>query len=200
MPAVIDQLKHIVVLMMENRSFDHMLGYSMANDPRIDGVNGNQTNPDTTGKLIPVQPLAKYQSQLQPDPGHHWADVAPQIHGDIPGGPPMQGFIKAYYQKQQNVDHSHQILYCFPPEKVPVITALARNYAVFNRWFSSLPGPTIFNRAFAHFGTSFGKTDMSLFYLNEKYKPLMNACGTTVRRRRSTTTMRPVAPSAWPSS
>src|SRR5262249_51224222 len=112
---------------------------------------------------------AKYQSQLQPDPGHHWADVDLQIHGDIPGGPPMQGFIKAYYQKQQNVEHSHQIMYCFPPEKVPVITTLARMYAVFNRWFSSLPGPTIPTRAFAHFGTSFGKTDMSLFYLKEKY-------------------------------
>ncbi|MBV9504670.1 MAG: alkaline phosphatase family protein [Acidobacteriia bacterium] len=172
MAAGIDQLKHIVVLMLENRSFDHMLGYLMAHDPRIDGVDGNQTNPDTTGKLIPVEPLAKYQSQLQPDPGHHWADVDLQIHGDIPGGPPMQGFIKAYYQKQQNVERSHNIMYCFPPEKVPVITTLARTYAVFNRWFSSLPGPTIPNRAFAHFGTSFGKTDMNLFYLNEKYKTI----------------------------
>jgi hypothetical protein len=96
MSAGTDQLKHIVVLMMENRSFDHMLGYLMAQDPRIDGVDGTQTNPDTTGVLVPVQPLAQYQSQLQPDPGHHFEDVKLQIHGDTPGGPPMQGFIKAY--------------------------------------------------------------------------------------------------------
>jgi phospholipase C len=51
----IDELKHIVVLMMENRSFDHMLGYLKAKDPRIDGVDGTETNPDTTGALIPVQ-------------------------------------------------------------------------------------------------------------------------------------------------
>jgi phospholipase C len=172
MPAGIDQLEHIVVLMLENRSFDHMLGYLMAQDPNIDGVNGTQTNPDTTGALIPVQPLAQYQSQLDPDPGHHWPDVDLQIHGDIAGGPPMQGFIKSYYQQQQNVNHSHEIMYCFPPAKVPVITTLARQYAVFNRWFSSLPGPTIPNRAFAHFGTSFGHTDMSLFYLNEKYSTI----------------------------
>jgi phospholipase C len=63
-------------------------------------------------------------------------------------------------------------MYCFPPEKIPVITTLARKFAVFNRWFSSLPGPTIPNRAFAHFGTSFGKTDMSLFYLGEKYNTI----------------------------
>jgi phospholipase C len=172
MSAGTDQLKHIVVLMMENRSFDHMLGYLMAQDSRIDGVDGTQTNPDTTGVLIPVQPLAQYQSQLQPDPGHHFEDVKLQIHGDTPGGPSMQGFIKAYYQKQQNVNHSHNIMQCFSPGKVPVITTLARKFAVFNRWFSSLPGPTIPNRAFAHFGTSFGKTDMDVFYLGQKYKTI----------------------------
>jgi phospholipase C len=171
MPGI-DQLKHIVVLMMENRSFDHMLGYLKAVDSRIDGIDGTQTNPDTEGKMIPAQPLAKYQSQLQPDPGHHFEDVRLQIHGDPPGSPPMQGFIKAFYKKQQNVKHSHNIMYGFLPEKLPVITTLARKYAVFNRWFSSLPGPTIPNRAFAHFGTSFGKTDMNLFYLNEKYKTI----------------------------
>ena len=42
MSAGTDQLKPIVVLMMENRSFDHMLGYLMAQDPRIDGVDGTQ--------------------------------------------------------------------------------------------------------------------------------------------------------------
>src|ERR1017187_9365560 len=135
----IDQLKHIVVLMMENRSFDHLLGYMMAQDARIDGVDGTQTNPDTTGALAPVQPLAQYQSQLQPDPGHHYPVVDLQIFGDPRSAAPN--------------------MYCFPPEKVPVITTLASNFLLFNRWFSSLPGPTIPNRAFAHFGTSFGKTD-----------------------------------------
>jgi phospholipase C len=169
MPAGIDQLKHIVVLMMENRSFDHMLGYLQAQDPRIDGVTGAETNPDTTGAAAPVKPQAQYQSQLQPDPGHHFEDVKLQIYGDQPGGPTMQGFVKAYFQKRQDVNHSRDIMYCFPPEKVPVLTTLARKYCVFNRWFSSLPGPTIPNRAFAHFGTSFGKVDMDLFYLGEKY-------------------------------
>ena len=169
MPAGVDQLKHIVVLMMENRSFDHMLGYLKAQVPAIDGLNGNETNPDTTGALAPVQPLAEYQSQLQPDPGHHFEDVKLQIWGDTPGGPTMQGFVKAYYQKQQDVAHSREIMNCFSPDKLPVLTTLAQKFGLFNSWFSSLPGPTIPNRAFAHFGTSFGKTDMDLFYLGEKY-------------------------------
>jgi phospholipase C len=169
MPPGVDQLKHIVVLMMENRSFDHMLGFLKAKDPRIDGLNGNETNPDTTGAPAPVKAQAAYQSQLQPDPGHHFEDVKLQIFGDPPGGPAMQGFVKAYYQKQQDVAHSREIMYCFSPDQLPVLTTLAQNFLLFNRWFSSLPGPTIPNRAFAHFGTSFGKTDMDLFYLNEKY-------------------------------
>lgn len=165
--AGIEKLKHIVVLMMENRSFDHMLGFSEI--PGIDGLSGTEINPDTTGEPAPVKPIAAYQSQLQPDPGHHFEDVKLQIYGDPPGGPAMQGFVKAYYQKEKNVAHSREIMYCFSPDKVPVVKTLAENFLLFNRWFSSLPGPTIPNRAFAHFGTSFGKTDMDLFYLNEKY-------------------------------
>ena len=55
----------------------------------------------------------------------------------------------------------------FAPEDLPVLTTLATRYAVFNKWFSSIPGPTLCNRAFAHFGTSFGNTDMTLNYFNE---------------------------------
>ena len=173
MSAGTDQLKHIVVLMMENRSFDHMLGYLMAQDPRIDGVDGTQTNPDTTGAAVPVQPQAQYQAQLQPDPGHHFPDVDLQIFGDPRSATAnMQGFVKAYYTVEKNVNHSHNIMQCFGPDKLPVLTTLARKFMVFNTWFSSLPGPTIPNRAFAHFGTSFGKTDMSLFYLGQKYKTI----------------------------
>jgi phospholipase C len=168
----VNNLKHIVVLMMENRSFDHMLGGLTAQDPRVDGLTGGEANPDTTGASIPVQPLAEFQSQLDPDPGHQFPDVNTQLfHGAQNGSatPTMNGFIQSYYHQRQDVNHSQKILYYFSPEKLPVLTTLARQYAVFNRWFSSIPGPTIPNRAFAHFGTSFGKVDMSVFYLGEPY-------------------------------
>jgi phospholipase C len=48
---------------------------------------------------------------------------------------------------------------CFSPERVPTVRALARNYLVCDNWFASVPGPTNPNRAFAHFGTSFGRID-----------------------------------------
>jgi phospholipase C len=49
MPPGLDNLKHIVVLMMENRSFDHMLGSLTAVNPQIDGITAALSNPDTTG-------------------------------------------------------------------------------------------------------------------------------------------------------
>ena len=167
MTVGLQQLKHIVVLMMENRSFDHMLGYMKASDSRIDGLTGQESNPDTTGSDVRVQADAEYQGQLQPDPGHHFEDTNTQIYGNPEGqtsGPTMQGFIKSYYQKRADVEHSRKIMKCFKPERLPVITTLAHKYAVCDRWFSSLPGPTLPNRAFAHFGTSFGILDMNPLY------------------------------------
>jgi phospholipase C len=164
MPAGLDNLKHIVVLMMENRSFDHMLGALMATDNRIDGLDANQhKNPDTTGQMIPVQPLAEFQGQLDPDPDHHFPGVDLQIFGGAPPSAGRKANMQSYYQQQQNVDQSHKIMYYFTPKKLPVLTGLATQFAVFNGWFASIPGPTICNRAFAHYGTSFGQVGMDIF-------------------------------------
>jgi len=58
-------------------------------------------------------------------------------------------------------------MYYFKPEKLPVLTTLATEFALFNKWFSSIPGPTICNRAFAHYGTSFGQVGMNIFYIGK---------------------------------
>src|SRR5271163_1917247 len=148
MPPGLDALKHIVVLMMENRSFDHMLGSLKAANAQIDGVDGTQSNPDTLGNQVFVQPLAEYQSQLDPDPDHHFPAVDLQIFGGVTTAQNpnrtanMQGFVKSYFNQQFNVAHSHNILNYFTPATLPVLTNLATNFAVYNRWFSSIPGPT----------------------------------------------------------
>ena len=170
-PAGLDNLRHLVVLMMENRSFDHMLGSLKAVDQSIDGLTGNESNPDTTGTPVSVQPRADYQGQLDPDPNHDFAPVDAQIFG---GGSVanMQGFVASYFKQRRDVKHSRQIMYYFKREKLPVLTTLATEFAVFNRWFSSIPGPTLCNRAFAHYGTSFGHVGMEVFYANQKFKSI----------------------------
>ena len=154
MTAGLQNLKHIVVLMMENRSFDHMLGSLKAVDPRIDGLTGSESNLDTTNEPARVQPQAEFQSQLDPDPDHHFPAVHKQLYygtSFYTGGPlvpaAMNGFVQSYYDQEKNVNHSRKIMYYFAEDKLPVLTTLARDYAVFNGWFSSIPGPTLCNRA-----------------------------------------------------
>ncbi|HXN49412.1 MAG TPA: alkaline phosphatase family protein, partial [Bryobacteraceae bacterium] len=187
MSAGLDALKHVVVLMMENRSFDHMLGVLHAEDPRINGLTGNESNPDTTNEPVQVQPTAAFQGELDPDPDHHFPAVNKQLFFGTPGPPgvpSMQGFVQSYADQEHNVAHSHKIMYYFAAGKLPVLHALARNYAVFNGWFASIPGPTVCNRAFAHYGTSFGQASLNIFYVLEPYKSIyerMLAAGHTAK-------------------
>ena len=183
----LDNLKHVVVLMMENRSFDHMLGALHAEDQRINGLTGAETNPDTTNEPVKVQPQSAFQGQLDPDPDHHFPAVHKQLFfgtAGPPAVPAMQGFVNSYWDQQHDVNHSHKIMYYFAIDKLPVLHTLARNYAVFNGWFSSIPGPTVCNRAFAHYGTSFGKASLDIFYLKEPFKSIyerMLAAGRTTK-------------------
>ena len=171
MSAGLDNLKHIVVLMMENRSFDHMLGALKATNPKIEGLNGDETNPDANGNPVRVQPQADYRDQLVHDPDHHFPGTDLQIFGGQTGNgrvANMQGFVKSYLTQTKNdINAAQEIMYYFKPEKLPVLTTLAQEFAVFNSWFSSIPGPTICNRAFAHYGTSFGQVGMNIFYIGK---------------------------------
>jgi phospholipase C len=187
MAAGLDALKHIVVLMMENRSFDHMLGALKAEDARIEGLSGTEFNLGTDGKPAPVKPAAAFQGQLDPDPDHHFPGVDLQIFdGNMAPDrqPTMGGFVKSYFAVRRDLKHSRQIMYYFKCERLPVLTTLAREFAVFNGWFSSIPGPTLCNRAFAHYGTSFGHVDMNIFYPNTIYRSVyqrLEAAGKTAK-------------------
>src|SRR6202008_2821026 len=152
---------------------DHMLGSL----PGIGGIEdaGAYTNSDTNGNAVKPQPLAEFQAQLQPDPDHHFPAVDLQIFGGDTSAnrqPNMQGFVKSYFNQQGDVGHSQNILYYFKQSDLPVLTTLAQEFAVFNRWFASIPGPTICNRAFAHYGTSFGRVDMNPFDVIEPFKSI----------------------------
>lgn len=163
------RVQHIVVLMMENRSFDHMIGLLKDDIPDLRGIEaGDCPNPNTGGEPVPVSDDAAYQGQLTADPGHDFADVYLQMYGTEFNGvfartPTMNGFVRSYEQ-QPGVSDGVEVMRCFSPDQLPTLTALAQTYMVCDQWFSSVPGPTLPNRAFAHFGTSFGRLDMSPDY------------------------------------
>jgi len=146
---------HLVVLMMENRSFDHMLGFLKAPDYDIEGLDGTESNPSAEAGQpdVTVTGDAHTVNDLNPDPGHEFLDVNVQIFGNKQGlidGPLMEGFVKNYAMVSDEASHGARIMKCFTPATLPVLTTLAKRYAICDHWFSSVPGPTIPNRLFVH--------------------------------------------------
>src|SRR5260370_37054560 len=99
-PAGLDNLKHIVVLMMENRSFDHMLGFAQSDTWPIDGLKGTETNVDSQGGAAQVSSDARYAGDFTPDPGHAVLDTLTQLYVDaknaVARDPSSGGFDHAY--------------------------------------------------------------------------------------------------------
>src|SRR5579859_14965 len=154
------QIKRLVVLMLENRSFDHMLGFLKRDNAAIDGLNGNEWNyaVDERAANVTVSSDAGDVQDLDPDPNHEFAHVTRQISstGDPVGNPDMKGFVLDYYTARNDATHAAKIMNCFTPETLPILSKLAKSYAVSDRWFSSVPGSTIPNRLFVHGASSGG--------------------------------------------
>lgn len=165
------EIKHIVVLMLENRSFDHLLGWLQSDQYQIDGLDGSQLNRDSTGEPVKATADASYSGDYDPDVAHDFVNVTEQIFGTptpAAGAPAnMSGFVTSYGKVSGSVAKSHRVMKCFDPKKVPVIATLAQQYALCTRWFSSVPGPTLPNRAYAHGATSVGHVDMTINWWKE---------------------------------
>lgn len=159
------KIKHVFVLMLENRSFDHLLGFSgitgtdaeTGQPTAIDGLTGAESN-SYNGVTYTVQRGAP--DRAEHDPPHGFPGVLEQLCGDgavyVSGQPypPINnsGFVSAYAKSHPELPDG--AMRCFAPEQVPVMTALAKEFVVCDRWFSSMPGPTEPNRWFVHAGTA----------------------------------------------
>ncbi|TKY73656.1 Non-specific phospholipase C6 [Spatholobus suberectus] len=152
-------IKTVVVLVMENRSFDHMLGWMKESvNNLINGVTGYECNPVSTKS--PRQDSICFTDDAEfvdPDPGHSFEDVLQQVFGSGSGSiPSMNGFVEQALSVSQNL--SETVMKGFKPQSLPVYAALVKEFAVFDRWFSSIPGPTQPNRLFVYSATSHGST------------------------------------------
>jgi phospholipase C len=162
-----------IVLMLENRSFDHLIGYLPHADPvAFNGLKGTEFNfvDEENTKTIYVDKKANYT--IKPGPDHSHAGVRYQLFGDFEeyGGrvPSMTGFVKNYEQVDEEPGLGPNVMKCFDPQKIPVIATLAMSYRVCANWFSSVPGQTWPNRNFAHAGTSDGEVNIAKrFYCDE---------------------------------
>ena len=175
----LSSVQHIVQLMLENRSFDHMLGFlypnkTGPNGQPFEGLLGNESNNDTTGKPVTVYQIntADPNAYFMPgaDPGEGYSNTNSQLFGTgKPPSPPVAtngGFVTnfdaaiSYDQRSGRTvlpnTTAAQIMGIFPPSALPVLSGLAKGFAVCDHWYSSVPTETFPNRAFACAATSQG--------------------------------------------
>jgi phospholipase C len=169
--------RHLIVLMLENRSFDHMFGFLKSETYDIDGLTGGETNSSAVDGDPPIQVTrdARTVHDLNPDPGHDFINVNMQIYGNSAGqqtGPTMQGFVQDYALVSNQAAHGANIMKCFTAETLPVLSTLAAQYAVCDHWFSSVPGPTIPNRLFGHGAHSAGSLVQDIAVAPSKLKTI----------------------------
>ncbi|MGH6794270.1 MAG: alkaline phosphatase family protein, partial [Methylocella sp.] len=170
-------IEHFVVLMLENRSFDNLLGGLYSKSKDFDGVDGSESNQDRSGNVWPLTETpggdAAGLSVPNPDPGELWQDINVQIFGSgqLQGGAPyppragavadMSGFVDSYTDPNGHPSRAgndpRQIMSRYKPERdVPALATLAREFAVCDSWFASAPNQTWPNRFFVHTGTAAG--------------------------------------------
>mmetsp|Transcript_12052 Transcript_12052/g.18090 ORF Transcript_12052/g.18090 Transcript_12052/m.18090 type:complete len:568 (+) Transcript_12052:120-1823(+) len=142
------KITQIIVLMMENRSFDHMLGYLEG----VEGIPKGQSCPidpnDPSKGSIPIQP--KGYDISPDDPPHNYESIALQLNNGQ-----MNGFVSTQLQYGGNPANPVSM---FTHQTAPIMHTLAKEYAVFDHWYASVPGPTDPNRQFVLSGTSLGAT------------------------------------------
>nr|DAD42768.1 TPA_asm: hypothetical protein HUJ06_000998 [Nelumbo nucifera] len=147
---------------MENRSFDHMLGWMKRINPRINGVDGTESNPLSTTDPSSPRIFFKDQSHyVDPDPGHSFQAIREQIFGSSDTSafpPPMNGFAQQAFSMINSTNMSESVMNGFNPDMVAVYKSLVTEFAVFDRWFASVPSSTQPNRLFVHSATSGGAT------------------------------------------
>lgn len=140
-------ITHVIVVMQENRSFDHILGHlAISGQPDAEGIPDSYRNPDTTGAL--VAPSHATTTCLHEDPPHQWFEM----HTAWSDGT-MDGFVRAAAVTGHD---GHVALTYFDASDLPFYYWLATTYATSDRYFGAALGGTWANRDYLYAATSNG--------------------------------------------
>ncbi|MDO8035956.1 hypothetical protein O3297_21265 [Janthinobacterium sp. SUN128] len=153
-PGNLARIDHIVVLMMENRSFDHMLGYLSLEGGRadIDGLQASHANVHA-GVTYPVHHLRRTAFGPQQDPSHTGMSVAQQLQNN------NGGFVGDYAQTHPGDPDIDLVMGYYNGADLPMYDFLAQQFCVCDRCYSSVPGATWPNRLYALSGKAAGSKD-----------------------------------------
>ncbi len=164
-----NKISNIFVLQLENRSFDSMLGFSnlsgrdaeTGKPTAVYGLTGKESNA-YQGQSYTVAP-GGYRA-MPVDPGHEFENVVDQLCGPNTAFkskapyPPIDnsGYVDSYVKYGKAKSNYGDIMRGYTTDQLPVLSALAHNFALCDQWFSSLPGPTWPNRYFTQAASSNG--------------------------------------------
>jgi phospholipase C len=154
--AAFGQVEHIVALVLENRSFDHLLGdLGRSGGLALDGGNAGMSNPDLNGNAIPIAPTI---GNVSPDLPHEFDDVIVSLMDD------NRGFVLAAQLHHLGLPAAaaSRVMSYYAADSLPVTHALAREYSTSDAWFASVPAGTWPNRLFLLAGTSDGQVTNTL--------------------------------------
>ena len=141
-------IETIVVVMMENRSFDHYFGaLALEEGAPIDGLTGTEANPDLRGNMISVFPSDYYV--VEEDPPHGWDSSREQWNMGA-----NDGFVRAHMNDGATI--GEVVMGYHTRQQLPTYYTLASNFVLCDRWFASVMGPTWPNRYHMHLGHSGG--------------------------------------------
>ena len=173
------RIDHFVVLMLENRSFDNILGGLYPKSAGFDGVDGSESVKDRNGKVYTLREIPDGLSVANltmpnPDPGELWSDINVQLFGSSQVGAvgncnhpkpdaiaDMSGFVDSYTdlncKPSRGENEAQSIMSRYNPAvHLPALAQLAKSFAVCDCWFASAPCQTWPNRFFLHTGTAAG--------------------------------------------
>ncbi len=150
----LNKIEHIVVLVMENRSFDHILGYLTLENGRadVDGLTAGMAN-SLNGKKFPVHSLTKTALNQGQDPCHDGVCVDEQLANG------SSGFVSNYHKTHANDPEVDLVMGYYSGSVLKVYDHLARHFLICDRWFCSVPGATWPNRLYAVAGRAAGSRD-----------------------------------------
>jgi phospholipase C len=144
------EIKTIVVLMMENRSYDHLLGARSLEGLPGDGLTTSMTQLDRLGGTVNLWTPPLTDAQCVIDPPHGWDASHVQFNAGA-----MDGFVTSH-QNAHDSDTDIAPMQYLTREHVPASWSLADNYVSCDRYFCSVMGPTWPNRMYWHSGSSNG--------------------------------------------
>ncbi len=143
------QIDHVIVLMMENRSFDHYLGsLKLLEGLEVDGLTGDESNLDLSGD---PQGVFALQIDCQADPPHGWSSSHNQFNDGA-----NDGFV-AEHAARVGEEEGVEVMGYYTRDDLPISYALADAYALPDAWFCSVMSSTWPNRFYGHAGTSDGQ-------------------------------------------